>query len=178
LWVEDVVTVSRAGWLSKLAGRGGRQAVLAMIQGTTREAAYEALPVDTLDVVPLAPGRAAEPWRGNVVALGDAAAHFEPLGWFNLDLAHSQLGLLLELMPGKAVDPHERSEFNRRATLMSHRIRDALGRASGAARSLAGPGPDHRPVHTARAAAVLRRGAGAGARVKGAAPGVRPPARA
>lgn len=127
LSLEDRVTVTAVGWLSELAGRDGRQAVLAMIQGTTREAAYEALPVDTLEVVPLAPGRAAEPWRGNVVALGDAAAHFEPLGWFNLDLAHRQLGLLLELLPGKAVDPHERAEFNRRAALMSDRIRDALG---------------------------------------------------
>ena len=42
------------------------------------------------------PGCAAEPWYGNVVALGDAAAHFEPLAWINLDLAHRQLSLLLD----------------------------------------------------------------------------------
>src|SRR5690606_20625060 len=100
---------------------------MAMIQGTTLDAAYEALPVERMDVVPIAPGRAAQAWLGNVVALGDAAAHFEPLGWFNLDLAHRQLALLLELLPGRQVDPRERAEFNRRAALMADRVRDVLG---------------------------------------------------
>ncbi len=127
LTLEDRITLTPVGWLSELAGRDGRQAVLAMIQGTTREAAYAALPVEQMDVVPLAPGRAREAWCGNVVALGDAAAHFEPLGWFNLDLAHRQLALLLELLPGREVDHHERAEFNRRAALMADRVRDVLG---------------------------------------------------
>lgn len=127
LALEDRITLSPAGWLSELSGRDGRQAVLAMIEGTTLDAAYEALPVEQLDVVPIAPGRAAQAWLGNVVALGDAAAQFEPLGWFNLDLAHRQLALLLELLPGRRVDLRERAEFNRRAALMADRVRDTLG---------------------------------------------------
>lgn len=127
LALEDRVTLSPVGWLSELAGRDGRRTVLAMIEGTTREAAYAALPVERAAVVPISPGRASEPWLGNVVAIGDAAAHFEPLGWFNLDLAHRQLALLLELLPGRQVDPRERAEFNRRAALMSDRVRDILG---------------------------------------------------
>lgn len=127
LELQDRITLAPVGWLSELAGRDGRQAVLAMIEGTTQDAAYQALPVERMDVVPIAPGRAAQAWLGNVVALGDAAAHFEPLGWFNLDLAHRQLALLLELLPGREIDPRERAEFNRRAALMADRVRDTLG---------------------------------------------------
>lgn len=127
LALEDRITLSQVGWLSELAGRDGRQAVLAMIEGTTRDAAYAALPVERMDVVPITPGRVAEAWLGNVVALGDAAAQFEPLSWLNLDLAHRQLALLLELLPGRQVQPRERAEFNRRTGLMADRVRDILG---------------------------------------------------
>jgi tryptophan halogenase len=77
--------------------------------------------------VPLDPGRTGAAWIGNVVALGDAAATFEPLAWLNLDLAHRQLALLLELLPGRDPDARERAEFNRRAALMADRVRDLLG---------------------------------------------------
>ena len=137
LALEDRVTLTRGGWVSELAGRDGRQAVLGLIQGATREAAFEVLPVDNLDAIPLAPGRAAEAWLGNVVALGDAAAHFEPLAWFNLDLAHRQLALLLELLPGREIDARERAEFNRRATLMADRVCDVI------AMHYAAPGAEH-----------------------------------
>src|SRR5690606_28439215 len=62
LALEDRVTLSPVGWLSELAGRDGRRTVLAMIEGTTREAAYAALPVERAAVVPISPGRASEPW--------------------------------------------------------------------------------------------------------------------
>ena len=74
--------------------------------------------------VPVEPGRLDEAWRGNVIALGDSAASFEPLGWLNLDFAHRQVGLLLELLPGLAINPLERAEFNRRSALMADRARD------------------------------------------------------
>jgi tryptophan halogenase len=124
--LEDRVTLSPVGWLSELAGRDGRQAVLAMVEGTTQEAAHAALPAVPGEVVPVDSGHAAEPWLGNVVALGDAATHFEPLAWLNLDLAHRQLALLLELLPGRRPDPRERGEYNRRAALMAGRVRDLL----------------------------------------------------
>lgn len=126
LQLEDRITLLPIGWQSELAGRDGRQAVVAMIEGTTREAAHAALAAEPMAVVPIDPGCAAEPWLGNVVALGDAAAHFEPLAWLNLDLAHRQLALLLELLPGRVPDPRERAEFNRRAALMAARAQDLL----------------------------------------------------
>jgi len=126
LHLEDRVTLSTVGWLSEMAGRDGRQAVLAMVEGTTQDQARAALPAEPGEVVPIDPGCAAQAWLGNVVALGDAAAHFEPLGWLNLDLAHRQLALLLELLPGRTPDPRERAEFNRRAALMAARVRDLL----------------------------------------------------
>jgi tryptophan halogenase len=124
--LEDRVAISSVGWLSELSGRDGHQAMVAMVETTTQDAAYAALPAEPGNAVPLDPGCATAPWIGNVVALGDAAAHFEPLAWLNLDLAHRQLALLLELLPGRVPDRRERDEFNRRAGLMASRARDLL----------------------------------------------------
>ena len=127
LSLEDSVALAPVGWRAQFTGRDGSQALLAMVEDTTEAAARAALGAEFADLVPLDPGRTAEPWIGNVVALGDAAARFEPLGWFNLDLAHRQLALLLEMLPGREPDPRERAEFNRRAGLMADRVRDILG---------------------------------------------------
>src|SRR5690606_13125413 len=96
--------------------------------GAGRDVASAAreLGAEPAGVVQISPGRAAEPWVGNVVALGDAAAQIEPLAGFALDLAHRQLDLLLELLPGREVHPLERAEFNRRAGMMADRTRDTL----------------------------------------------------
>jgi len=126
LALEDGIDLVEAGWLSQLAGRDGRYAVLALSEGVDEQAAFAALPAQPLGFVPLEQGRAIKPWLGNVIALGDAAAHFEPLAWLNLDLAHRQLELLLELLPGARPDPRERDEFNRRAGLMADRVLDTL----------------------------------------------------
>ena len=74
--------------------------------------------------VTIAPGRMGEAWTGNVVAIGDAAATFEPLGWCNLHLATCQVELLLELLPARAIEEPERAEYNRRVALMADRVRD------------------------------------------------------
>jgi tryptophan halogenase len=125
--LEDRITLNPAGWLSQLAGRDGLQTALAMVEGTPEAAARAVLGTDFAELVALDPGRTEQAWIGNVVALGDAAATFEPLAWLNLDLAHRQLALLLELLPGREPDPRERAEFNRRAGLMADRVRDLLG---------------------------------------------------
>jgi tryptophan halogenase len=127
LGLEDGIALTAAGWRSQLAGRDGLQNVLAMVEGTTEAVARAALGAEFADVVALDPRCAEDAWIGNVVALGDAAATFEPLAWLNLDLAHRQLALLLELLPGRAPDPRERAEFNRRAGLMADRVCDLLG---------------------------------------------------
>jgi len=125
--LEDRVTLLPFGWRAELAGRDARHAVMGLRDGTSEAAALAALGAEPGGMLALEQGCAAQAWLGNVVALGDAAAHFEPLGWLNLDLAHRQLALLLELLPGRRVDPRERAEFNRRAALMAGRVRDLLG---------------------------------------------------
>jgi len=126
LALEDHCTLLPAGWLAEYAGRDGKQDVLALREGVSEAEALQMLRGKAAGAMPLAPGRAGQSWIGNVVALGDAAAQFEPLGWLNLDLAHRQLALLLELLPGNAPDPRERDEFNRRAALMADRVRDTI----------------------------------------------------
>ncbi len=154
LGLDDRVALAPVGWRAELAGRDGAQAVLAMVEGTGEQAARTALGTEFADVVALDPGRVVEPWIGNVVALGDAAATFEPLAWLNLDLAHRQLALLLELLPGRDPDPRERAEFNRRAGLMADRVRDVLGMhyaAPGAAHLAIPAGPLERSPELALA---------------------------
>ena len=124
--LEDRITLNTLGWVTEFAGRTGLQVVMG--------AAPSASDTEIRDLLGAAPiydrsvraGRAAQPWLGNVVALGDAAARFEPLGFFNLDLAHRMLALLLELLPGRDIAVGERAEFNRRSAMMMDGVRDVL----------------------------------------------------
>jgi tryptophan halogenase len=124
--LEDRVTWTPLGWRWELAGREGRQALLGVPAGATDDAIAAALGSEPATIVPFAPGRAEAAWLGNVIALGSAAAEIEPLGGIAQDLAHRQLALLLELLPGRTVDPAERAEFNRRSALMADRAGDWL----------------------------------------------------
>ncbi|MFN6936336.1 MAG: tryptophan 7-halogenase [Tsuneonella sp.] len=126
LSLEDRTILLAHGWRSELAGRDGLQVTFALAPDTTAEAALRALGAQPLVTLPVAPGRVTAPWIGNVVALGDAAARFEPLGFLNLDLAHRQLDLLLEMLPGRDIQPLERAEYNRRSGLMMDAVRDTL----------------------------------------------------
>lgn len=126
LALEDRITLLPDGWLIEQAGRDGLQAILGCGAETSDEAATRALgsvPMLSVDVVP---ARCRKAWIGNVVALGDASAKFEPLAGLSLDLAHRQLALLLEMLPGQTIEPTERAEFNRRAALMMDGFRDIL----------------------------------------------------
>lgn len=126
LALEDRFALFPDGWLQEIAGRDGLQMVMGA-DGAVDISAVSAVmgeePVASFD---LEQGRVEAPWIGNVVALGDAAARFEPLGHLNLDLAHRQLALLLELLPGRAIEPLERAEYNRRSGLMMDGARDTL----------------------------------------------------
>jgi tryptophan halogenase len=124
--LEDRATWTALGWRWEIGGRDGRQDLLAVPAGATDEAIATALGSPSATIVPFAPGRAAQPWLGNVVALGTAAVEMEPLGGIAQDLAHRQLALLLELLPGRTVEPAERDEFNRRSALMADRAADWL----------------------------------------------------
>jgi len=122
--LEDRVTWTSLGWRWELAGRDARQALLGVPAGATDQAIDAAFGSELATIVPFASGRAEAPWLGNVIALGTAAAELEPLGGIAQDLAHRQLSLLLELLPGRTVDPAERAEFNRRSGLMADRAAD------------------------------------------------------
>ncbi len=124
--LEDRITLLDEGWLIEQAGRDGLLTILGVGEGTSEQAAIAALGKDPVAVMPVSPGSVAEPWQGNVIALGDASAQFEPLANLNLDLAHRQLDLLLEMLPGREIEPLERAEYNRRAGLMMDRTRDLL----------------------------------------------------
>jgi tryptophan halogenase len=126
LSLEDRVSLTAAGWVEECAGRDGATRMLAAPGGLPEEALVSALGETPVNAFALDPGRAERSWVGNVVALGDAAATFEPLGWLNLDLAHRQLALLLELLPGREPNARERDEYNRRAALMADRARDVV----------------------------------------------------
>ncbi len=124
--LEDRFTLLPEGWRGELAGRDGLQVTLGVADGLAEEAALRALRAPPLAGFRLDPSRARAPWLGNVIALGDAAARFEPLAHLNLDLAHRQLDLLLELLPGRDIEPLERAEYNRRSVLMMEGVRDTL----------------------------------------------------
>ena len=69
-------------------------------------------------------GRRGAPWRGNVVALGTAAALIDPVGVSNLQLLRAGLDYLLQLLPAGAEHAAEAAEFNRRYGLLLDHARD------------------------------------------------------
>jgi tryptophan 7-halogenase len=129
LALEDRMNLTPHGWLAEIGGRDGVQRVMAFpsaLGNADAEAALIQAGATAAIVANIQPGALAKPFVRNVVALGDAAASFEPIGGANLDLAHRQLSLLLELLPARTVEPRERDEYNRRAGLMAEAMRTWL----------------------------------------------------
>jgi tryptophan halogenase len=126
LALEDRLTLAEAGWVSEVAGRDGVHRMIGTPAPLPRDSVAALLGAAPVAAIALTPGRAAAPWIGNVVALGDAAARFEPLGPLHLDLAHRQLALLLEMLPGRTIAPLERAEYNRRSVLMMEGVHEVL----------------------------------------------------
>ena len=124
--LEDRISLTETGWINEFAGRAGLQIVMGARAGASDGEIRDMLAAAPIYDRTVRAGRAAAAWIGNVIALGDAAARFEPLGFFNLDLAHRMLGLLLELLPGREIADQERSEFNRRSAMMIEGVRDIL----------------------------------------------------
>ena len=124
LALEDRASWTPLGWRWEFAGRDGHQTYLAVPGGASDQAIATALGGEPAAIVPFAPGRLEAAWLGNVIGLGSSVVELEPLGGIAQDLAHRQLALLLELLPGRAVDPAERAEFNRRSALMADRAAD------------------------------------------------------
>jgi tryptophan halogenase len=126
--VDDWVAVPE-GWISVSPGRDRTHLMLGYASAVTPDAAAAAALARTTGaepgpIIPIRPGRLREPFQFNLVALGDAAASLEPLGWTNLHLAMAQIDLLAELLPGRDLIPQERAEYNRRAGMLADRVRD------------------------------------------------------
>jgi tryptophan 7-halogenase len=129
LALEDRMILTPHGWMGEIGGRDGVQRIFAFpasLGNAEAEAHLIGAGATAAVGANIHPGALAETFVGNVVALGDAAASFEPIGGTNLDLAHRQLALLLELLPGRMIEPRERDEYNRRAGLMASSLRDWL----------------------------------------------------
>ena len=143
--LEDRLSLTRHGWLREFAGRDGLQHVLGVSPVMSVEEAARAMGVEPATTIAVRSGHLAEPWSGNVVGLGDAAAQFVPIGYFHADLAHRFVALLIELLPGASIVPTERAEFNRRAGLMIEGVRHTIGLhfAAPAARAVF---PDNEPA--------------------------------
>lgn len=126
LALEDRLTLAEAGWLSQVTGRDGVHLTFGTAVPLPRDEVEALMGAPLRAAIGLTPGRVAAPWIGNVIALGDAAARFEPVGPLHLDLAHRQLALLLEMLPGRAITPLERAEYNRRSVLMMEGVHELL----------------------------------------------------
>lgn len=74
--------------------------------------------------VAIAAGTRRAPWRGNCVAVGEAATAIEPLEWSNLHLAHSAIDRIIAMMPDANCAAVELAEFNRQSYAEAIRVRD------------------------------------------------------
>lgn len=78
------------------------------------------------DPIHLRAGTRPQPWRGNCIAIGDAATQIEPLEWCNLHLALSAIDRLIAMLPGRVPTRGEAAEFNRQSLAEAERVRDFL----------------------------------------------------
>ena len=127
LALEDRLSLTAHGWLREFAGRDGLQQMLGLAESADAEMACQTLGIEPVTQIAVSSGTLENCWTGNVVALGDAAAEFEPLANYHLDLAHRMIGLLIEMLPGARIEPAERAEFNRRAGLMIEGTQEIIG---------------------------------------------------
>lgn len=130
--LADTVTALPGGWMWTCSPRDATFAGLVysshhLDDGVAAEllnATVEGIRFE--EPVHLKQGRWAEPWLGNCVAIGDAAAAVEPLESTNLHLAFSAIDRLIASMPDSACSPIELWDYNRQATAEIDRVRDFL----------------------------------------------------
>ncbi|HTM81547.1 tryptophan halogenase family protein [Asticcacaulis sp.] len=72
----------------------------------------------------LEPGRRSVAWAGNVVAIGESAANFDPIDSLGLHAIHQSLVHLIGLFPVNGSEGTERDEYNRIMASHFERLRD------------------------------------------------------
>jgi tryptophan halogenase len=87
-------------------------------------AATSSMPLDAITIRRIDPGRAADPWVGNCVAIGKSACTPDPV--FDVGLHLAQLGLvhLLACFPASRSHAAQRAEYNRIMRSATDRVRD------------------------------------------------------
>jgi tryptophan halogenase len=138
----DDYQAGEIGWRASWPLRDRTLSGLAYVSALTPEARARRImgPAgEVAEAVAIRPGRRRSPWRGNVLALGDAAAACGPLGCAGLVVAHANLELALDLLPGRDLPPLLIAEYNRRAVQRADRVRDFLSLHYVAAGRSAGP---------------------------------------
>jgi len=118
----DDIAADEGGWRWS-ARLGGRSE-----EGQVFSSAFEGAD-GARDTVAIRPGRYAEPWTRNVLALGDAAVALDPLHACGLHLAHAGILRAVELLAGRDCHPVELAEYNRRTAEEALRVRDFLALA-------------------------------------------------
>lgn len=114
----DRVAATATGWRWSAAGPVRRTRGVVWCSDWQRDA-----PADG-PVVAIAAGTRPEPWRHNVVAIGDAATTLEPLEWTNLHLAHSAIDRLVAMFPDRDCAAVEIADYNRQCADEAMRVRD------------------------------------------------------
>lgn len=109
------------------------------------------------EAIPFQSGASLEPWKHNVIAIGDAAVSIEPLEWSNLHLAHSAIDRVIAMLPAGLPHPLEQAEYNRQSLAEARRVRDFVllhyvtSRRSGAFwQDIASTEPPESLAHTLR----------------------------
>ena len=115
---------TRFGWRETIPVHGGIAESVHWSRAADDEEALSLLPGGAQPVAVGHAGSLREPWSGNVIAAGGAAAVIEPLHPVGLQLVQSALTRLIALFPAGDYFGAERREYNRLTTAEAMRTRD------------------------------------------------------
>ncbi len=117
------VTAHAAGWRWSSGEQVGIAYSAAHMADADAGAMLGATPGEPIAI---RPGTRLRPWRGNCVAIGDAATQVEPLEWCNLHLALSAIDRLVTMLPDRHMAEVEAADYNRQTLAEAERVRDFL----------------------------------------------------
>ncbi|MEG3082061.1 tryptophan 7-halogenase [Sphingomonas sp. PB2P12] len=120
---DDLVAMP-AGWRFASPLRDRTLLGLAFAADQTSDSSAKRILPAGETILPIAAGVSPEPWKHNVLALGDATVMLDPLANANLHLAHAAILRAIDLLPGLDCAPTELAEYNQRTHRQATRVRD------------------------------------------------------